>query len=81
MFERVVLLTIRFYQRFISPATPPTCRFYPTCSSYTRDAVVRFGPFRGLWMGMKRIARCHPWHPGGYDPVEELSNRNELENI
>ena len=70
MLERLILLLLHFYQRFISPLKPPSCRFYPTCSSYTRDAVVRFGPYRGTWMGMRRLCRCHPWHPGGYDPAE-----------
>lgn len=70
MLERLVLLALRFYQRFISPFKPPSCRFHPTCSSYTRDAVRRFGPYRGLWKGLQRIMRCHPWHPGGYDPAE-----------
>jgi len=70
MLERLVLLMIRCYQLFISPFKPPSCRFYPTCSSYTRDAVVHFGILRGTWMGLRRIFRCHPWHPGGYDPAE-----------
>jgi putative membrane protein insertion efficiency factor len=70
MLERLVLLIIRSYQTFISPLKPPTCRFYPTCSNYTHEAVVRFGPVRGVWMGVKRIFRCHPWHSGGYDPVD-----------
>ena len=70
MLERLVLLMIRCYQLFISPFKPPSCRFYPTCSSYTRDAVVHFGLLRGTWMGLRRIFRCHPWHPGGYDPAE-----------
>ena len=70
MLERFMIRIIRIYQTFISPLNPPTCRFYPTCSTYTRDAIVRFGPIRGLWMGIRRIFRCHPWHPGGYDPVD-----------
>lgn len=70
MLERFMIRIIRIYQTFLSPLHPPTCRFYPTCSSYTRDAIVRFGPIRGLWMGIRRIFRCHPWHPGGYDPVD-----------
>lgn len=60
---------IRFYQLFISPLTPPTCRFYPTCSHYSLEAISKFGVVRGGWLSAKRIARCGPWHPGGYDPV------------
>ncbi|GGA46663.1 putative membrane protein insertion efficiency factor [Kroppenstedtia guangzhouensis] len=63
------LFLIRFYQRFISPLTPPTCRFAPTCSHYGYIAVSRYGVLRGGWLTVKRIAKCHPFHPGGFDPV------------
>lgn len=68
-FDRVLMGTIRIYQRFISPALPPSCRFYPTCSEYTLQAIAKYGAWKGAWLGIKRIARCHPFHPGGYDPV------------
>jgi putative membrane protein insertion efficiency factor len=70
MFKRLALAGIRFYRVFLSPLKPPTCRFYPSCSTYTLDAVNRYGVMSGLWLGVKRLARCHPWHPGGFDPVE-----------
>lgn len=60
---------IRVYKTAISPLFPPSCRFYPTCSTYTMEAIEKHGPFRGGWLGVKRIARCHPWNEGGYDPV------------
>jgi putative membrane protein insertion efficiency factor len=67
--RRIVMGLIRFYQRFISPALPPSCRYYPTCSEYTYQAVERYGVLKGSWLGAKRLLRCHPFHPGGYDPV------------
>jgi putative membrane protein insertion efficiency factor len=69
MMRKVVILLIGFYQRFISPLKPPTCRFYPSCSAYMREAVQKHGVAKGIIMGMGRVGRCHPWHPGGYDPV------------
>lgn len=60
---------IRFYQKFISPALPPSCRFYPSCSTYGYQAIAKYGVIKGGWLAIKRISRCHPFHPGGYDPV------------
>lgn len=67
--RRLILNLIGAYQRWLSPLLPPSCRFHPTCSEYTRQAVLRYGAARGLWMGLKRIARCQPLCPGGLDPV------------
>ncbi len=61
--------SIKGYRKFISPLFPPTCRFHPTCSQYAIQAISRFGSRRGSWLALKRILRCHPFHPGGYDPV------------
>lgn len=67
--RKFVAALIRGYQRFISPGLPSSCRFQPTCSQYTLEAVERYGAAKGLWLGIKRIGRCHPLNPGGYDPV------------
>ncbi|MFN8454567.1 MAG: membrane protein insertion efficiency factor YidD [Anaerolineae bacterium] len=63
------LALIRFYKKFISPLLPPACRFQPTCSQYSYQAIDKYGLFKGGWLAIKRIGRCHPFHPGGYDPV------------
>jgi putative membrane protein insertion efficiency factor len=69
--RRVAIFVLRLYQRLISPILPPACRFYPTCSEYTIEAIRKKGMLRGCWFGLRRIARCHPWGGAGYDPVEE----------
>lgn len=71
MLKKVFLAVIRFYQVIISPLKPPACRFYPTCSQYGMEAVQRFGALKGGWLTIKRILKCHPFHPGGLDPVPE----------
>lgn len=67
--RRIAALPIRGYQKFISPALPPSCRFSPTCSQYTLEAVSKYGALKGIWLGARRLVRCHPFNPGGYDPV------------
>ena len=67
--KTLCILLIRFYQLFISPLFPPTCRFYPTWSQYAIEAIQKKGVLRGVLLAIKRIAKCHPFHPGGYDPV------------
>ncbi|MGY1601994.1 membrane protein insertion efficiency factor YidD [Geodermatophilus sp. SYSU D00815] len=66
-----LLAAVRFYQRAISPALPPRCRFYPTCSAYSVEAIERHGAARGTWLALRRLAKCAPWHPGGVDLVPE----------
>lgn len=63
------ILLIRFYQKCISPLTPPSCRFTPTCSQYALEAFQKYGPIKGGWLSLKRILRCHPFGGSGYDPV------------
>ena len=65
----LALLLLRFYKRFISPLLPPMCRFAPTCSVYAMEAIDKYGVFRGSWLALRRLLRCHPLHPGGWDPV------------
>lgn len=65
----LLILPIRFYQQFISPLTPPSCRYTPTCSQYAVEALRKHGPFKGFYLAVRRILRCHPWGGHGYDPV------------
>lgn len=65
----LLLIPIYFYRACISPLTPPSCRFVPTCSQYAIEAIRKHGPIRGLWLAVRRILRCHPWGGSGYDPV------------
>lgn len=67
--RRTLVGLIRGYQKFISPGLPPACRFYPSCSQYAIEAIARHGALRGSWLAARRLARCHPFHPGGVDPV------------
>ncbi|MCL4402625.1 MAG: membrane protein insertion efficiency factor YidD [Acidobacteria bacterium] len=68
--QRLFLGLLYAYKLCLSPLLPPACRFYPTCSEYTSEAVGKYGAARGVWLGVKRLAKCHPFHPGGYDPVK-----------
>jgi putative membrane protein insertion efficiency factor len=67
--RRLLAVLIRGYQVLLSPLLPPSCRFYPTCSQYALEAVTRHGAVKGGWLAARRLARCHPFHPGGFDPV------------
>jgi uncharacterized protein len=71
LIKYIFLIFIKLYQNLISPLTPASCRFTPTCSQYAAEAIRRHGPLRGSWLALKRISRCHPWGGSGYDPVPE----------
>jgi hypothetical protein len=76
----LLIWLIKGYRLFISPLFPPTCRFQPTCSLYAIQAIERFGVFRGSWIAIMRILRCHPFHPGGYDPVPNVQEKSCCEH-
>jgi putative membrane protein insertion efficiency factor len=67
--HKVLVLLLAGYKRLISPLLPSACRYYPTCSDYMREAIDAHGAVKGVWLGLKRLGRCHPFHPGGFDPV------------
>lgn len=67
--KAALLVVLRGYRLLVSPLLGANCRFYPSCSQYASDAIERYGALRGSWLAVKRIGRCHPWHPGGFDPV------------
>jgi len=77
IFKKIFILPIRFYQYAISPLLGPSCRFNPTCSHYMVQAIEEWGIFKGLWLGMKRISKCHPWGPHGHDPVPENPKKTQ----
>ncbi|HFC97133.1 MAG TPA: membrane protein insertion efficiency factor YidD [Thermosulfurimonas dismutans] len=68
---RFLILGLKIYRLLLSPWLPGSCRFYPSCSRYAEEALRRFGPVRGGWLALRRVLRCHPLHPGGYDPVPQ----------
>ena len=69
LFSRLLLFFIHLYQRFVSPLIGPSCRFTPTCSQYAVEAIQKYGPFKGVYLTIRRLLRCHPWGGSGYDPV------------
>ncbi|HLR10208.1 MAG TPA: membrane protein insertion efficiency factor YidD [Sporosarcina sp.] len=73
--KKLLLVLIRFYQKAISPLTPPTCRFHPTCSRYGLEAIEIHGAWKGSWLMIRRISKCHPFHEGGFDPVPEKKKK------
>ena len=78
--KRIILLLIKSYQKFISPFLGKNCRFIPTCSSYTYEAIEIHGIIKGVYLGVKRIIKCHPYNQGGYDPVPPKKNKKRGEN-
>jgi len=77
MVKKLLIYFVRAYQLLISPLLGANCRFHPTCSQYMIDAIDRFGVFKGMWLGMRRLSHCHPWHEGGLDPVPELNKTSD----
>jgi putative membrane protein insertion efficiency factor len=67
--RELLIAALRLYKRWLSPLLPSACRFHPTCSEYMLEAIERYGPLRGIWLGTKRLSKCHPFHQGGFDPV------------
>jgi putative membrane protein insertion efficiency factor len=75
--KKILISLIKLYQKVISPLTPPSCRFYPTCSHYGIEAVDKHGALKGSWLAVRRISKCHPFHEGGFDPVPENDSRKK----
>ena len=75
--RRVATAPIRGYRRLVSPLLPPSCRFTPSCSVYAITAIERYGVLRGGWLAARRVGRCHPWNPGGHDPVPGANDRSD----
>lgn len=73
----IFILPVKLYQWVISPLTPASCRHEPTCSNYTVEAINEWGPIRGIWLGIKRLSKCHPWGTSGYDPVPKNPKRHK----
>ena len=69
LLAELLILPIEFYRKFISPLTPPSCRYTPTCSEYAVEALRKYGPFKGGWLALRRLLSCHPWGGHGYDPM------------
>lgn len=69
LISRYLMLLIKLYQRLLSPLLGQNCRFYPTCSQYALESIEKYGPFKGIFLAVCRLSRCHPWHEGGHDPV------------
>lgn len=68
--SKLLIYLVRFYQKFISPLKGPTCRFYPTCSQYSIEAIRKYGALKGIYLTIRRLLKCHPFHSGGYDPLK-----------
>jgi len=79
--KRLLIKLIIFYRKFISPLKPPSCRFYPTCSQYSLEAIEKYGALKGSYLTLRRILRCHPFNPGGWDPVPQNLHGSEEKNI
>ncbi len=74
--KRILIVFVKVYRYAISPFMAPCCRFHPTCSSYALQALEQHGALKGTWYSIRRISRCHPWHPGGFDPVPRTQDQN-----
>lgn len=75
--KKILIGVIRFYKKCISPLFPPVCRFQPTCSQYAIEAIQTHGAAKGCWLALRRLLKCHPWHPGGYDPVPPKKDKKK----
>lgn len=76
MIKFLLIMLIDIYRCCISPYTPRSCRFYPTCSSYARECIITFGAFKGIYLAVRRLLKCHPYHKGGFDPVPLIKNQD-----